>query len=149
MVRSAQTSTIISYHPKLRRTTAEQLHRLINRTGRSVYWSKLFERSKDPTCLFLCFLWYAMYEWDEVFEILYAHINQRVSTTLVMGIVRCIVSFTGTTRSRRWRYQGDARLAHFASTPTLLSGPSRRFPEIRSLCAGDCEPRDARSFCDG
>ncbi|KAH0826404.1 hypothetical protein J3R83DRAFT_5376 [Lanmaoa asiatica] len=80
MVRAVQTSTIISYHPKLRSATAEQLHSLINRTGRSVYWQKIFEKSKDPTCLFLCFLWYAMYEWDEVFEILYAHINQLVST---------------------------------------------------------------------
>ena len=90
MVRTVQSSTIISYHPKLRRATAERLHSLINRTGRSVYWSKNFARSKDPTCLFLCFLWYAMYEWDEVFEILYAYINQLVSTALVMGIIRCI-----------------------------------------------------------
>ena len=90
MVRTVQSSTIISYHPKMRRTTADRLHSLINRTGRSVYWSKNFERSKDPTCLFLCFLWYAMYEWDEVFETLYAYINQLVSTALVTGIIRCI-----------------------------------------------------------
>ncbi|KAN0082953.1 hypothetical protein V8E55_008748, partial [Tylopilus felleus] len=76
MVRHVESNTIISYHPKLRRTTAKQLYSLINRTGNSVYWSKIFEKSKDPTCLFLCFLWYAMYEWDEVFEILYSHINQ-------------------------------------------------------------------------
>ena len=90
MVRTVQSSTIISCHPELRRTTAEQLHTLINRTGRSVYWSKIFDRSKDPTCLFLCFLWYAMYQWDEVFEILYAHINWLVSMALVKGITHCI-----------------------------------------------------------
>ncbi|KAG9311168.1 hypothetical protein JVU11DRAFT_8235 [Chiua virens] len=75
MVRGARTSTILSYHPEMREGTADQLHSLIHRTGDSVYWQKLFERSKDPTCLLLCFLWYAMYEWDELFETLYAHIN--------------------------------------------------------------------------
>jgi hypothetical protein len=148
MVRTVQSSTIISYHPKLRRTTAERLYSLINRTGRSVYWSKNFDRSKDPTCLFLCFLWYAMYEWDEAFEILYTYINQLVSTALVTGIIRCIRIFTGTIGSRQREYQGDAGLAHFACTSTLLSEPPRRFPEIRSLCAGDRESCDAGSFCD-
>ena len=92
MVRTVQSSTIISYHTKLHRTAAERLHAHIDRTDRSVYWSKLFERSKDPTFLFLCFLWYVMYEWDEVFEVLYGYINQLVSTAtaLVTGIVRCI-----------------------------------------------------------
>ena len=88
MVRHVESNTIISYHPKLRRTTAKQLYSLINRTGNSVYWSKIFEKSKDPTCLFLCFLWYAMYEWDEVFEILYSHINQLVSIALLRDTVR-------------------------------------------------------------
>ncbi|KAF8550189.1 hypothetical protein OG21DRAFT_1446946 [Imleria badia] len=88
MVRDVQSSTIISYHPKLRRRTADQLHSLINRTGRSVYWSKNFQRSKDPTCLFLCFLWYAMYEWDEVFEILYSHVNHLEQQVLNSESIR-------------------------------------------------------------
>ncbi|KAF9219670.1 hypothetical protein BS17DRAFT_788901 [Gyrodon lividus] len=75
MVRNTNSSTIISYHPNLRRTSAKRLHFLVQRTGQSVYWSKIFESSRDPTFLFLCFLWYALYEWDEAFEILYAHIN--------------------------------------------------------------------------
>ena len=90
MVRTVESSTIVSYHPKLRAGTANQLHSLINRTGRSVYWSKLFGRSKDPTCLFLCYLWYAMYEWDEVFEILYTHINSLVSIVFGTGTIRYI-----------------------------------------------------------
>jgi hypothetical protein len=99
MVRAVESSTIISCHPKFRRATADQLHSLINRTGRSVYWSKIFEKSKDPTCLFLCFLWYAMYAWDEVFEVLFAHINSLVSTVLGDGdSVSCF--FIGTIGSR-------------------------------------------------
>ncbi|KAI9457687.1 hypothetical protein HD554DRAFT_2029943 [Boletus coccyginus] len=88
MVRTVQSSTIISFHPKLRKATAKRLHSLINRTGRSVYWSKNFERSNDPTCLFLCFLWYAMYEWDEVFEVLYSHINQLEQSVLDVENIR-------------------------------------------------------------
>ncbi|KAF8841445.1 hypothetical protein BDN67DRAFT_1010645 [Paxillus ammoniavirescens] len=75
MVRNTKSSTVISYHPNLRRTSAKRLHHLVQRVGQSVYWSKIFESSKDPTFLFLCFLWYGIYEWDEAFEILYTHIN--------------------------------------------------------------------------
>ncbi|KAF8123855.1 hypothetical protein EV363DRAFT_1587052 [Boletus edulis] len=88
MVRNVQSSTIISIHPKSRKKTADQLHSLINRTGRSVYWSKNFVNSKDPTCLFLCFLWYAMYEWDELFETLYSHINELEQKVLNSDNIR-------------------------------------------------------------
>lgn len=152
MVRTVQSSTIISFHPKLRKATAKRLHSLINRTGRSVYWSKNFESSNDPTCLFLCFLWYAMYEWDEVFEVLYSHINQLVSpvlvTRVILGVIRSVRCFTGTIGPRRRKHQEDAGLAHLESTPTVLSEPPRRFPEIRSFCAGDRESCDARPFCN-
>ncbi|KAH7890287.1 hypothetical protein F5I97DRAFT_7352 [Phlebopus sp. FC_14] len=84
MVRNTKSSTIISYHPSssLRRTSAKRLHSLIRRTGESVYWSKIFASSRDPTFLFLCFLWYALYAWDEAFEVLYAHINWLESRVL-------------------------------------------------------------------
>ncbi|KAF9237252.1 hypothetical protein BU15DRAFT_48954 [Melanogaster broomeanus] len=75
MVRNTTSSTIISYHPNLRRTSAKRLHSLVQRTGQSVYWSKIFKSSGDPTFLYLCFLWYALYEWDEALEVLYSHIN--------------------------------------------------------------------------
>ncbi|KAL4080150.1 hypothetical protein V8B97DRAFT_701047 [Scleroderma yunnanense] len=74
MIRGTKTSTLISYHPNMR-TSAQRLHSLIQRTGRSVYWSKIFEKSKDPTFLFLTFLWYALYAWDESLELLYKHIT--------------------------------------------------------------------------
>ncbi|KIJ15856.1 hypothetical protein PAXINDRAFT_11434 [Paxillus involutus ATCC 200175] len=74
MVRNIKSSTVISYHPNLRRTSAKRLHYLVQRIGQSVYWSNIFKSSKDPTFLLLCFLWYAIYEWDEAFEILYTHI---------------------------------------------------------------------------
>ncbi|KAI6045276.1 cora-like Mg2+ transporter protein-domain-containing protein [Pisolithus marmoratus] len=70
MVRKKDSSTIISYHPVSHtgETPAKRLQSLVQRTGDSVYWSKLFKRSKDPTFVFLAILWYALYAWDEAFE---------------------------------------------------------------------------------
>ncbi|KAF9239348.1 hypothetical protein BU15DRAFT_88111 [Melanogaster broomeanus] len=84
MVRSTTTSTIISYHPhsELQRTSAKRLQSLVQRTGDSVYWSKIFARSKDPTFVFLAILWYALYAWDEAFEVLYQRINSLESSVL-------------------------------------------------------------------
>ncbi|KAF8122691.1 hypothetical protein EV363DRAFT_1404712 [Boletus edulis] len=84
MHRTSTTSTIISYHPssELQRTSAKRLQSLVQRTGDSVYWSKIFKRSKDPTFLFLASLWYALYAWDEAFEVLYRYINSLESDVL-------------------------------------------------------------------
>ncbi|KAG1752038.1 hypothetical protein EDB19DRAFT_1628169, partial [Suillus lakei] len=76
MVREKNSSTIITYHPALRgRTTAERMHQVMERAGGSVYWNKIFEASKDPTFFFLAILWYALYAWDEAFEVLYKRIK--------------------------------------------------------------------------
>ncbi|KAI9568117.1 hypothetical protein HD554DRAFT_2022923, partial [Boletus coccyginus] len=84
MYRTPTTSTIISYHPtsELQRTSAKRLQSLAQRTGDSVYWSKIFATSKDPTFFFLAILWYALYEWDEAFEVLYRYINTLESEVL-------------------------------------------------------------------
>ncbi|KIJ05593.1 hypothetical protein PAXINDRAFT_103713 [Paxillus involutus ATCC 200175] len=84
MVRTKTTSTIISYHPhsELQRTSAKRLQMLVQRTGDSVYWSKIFAKSNDPTFLFLAILWYALYAWDEAFEVLYEYINKLESQVL-------------------------------------------------------------------
>jgi len=84
MYRKPNTSTIISYHPssELQRTSARRLQCLVQRTGDSVYWSKIFNRSKDPTFLFLAILWYALYAWDEAFEVLYRYVNALESDVL-------------------------------------------------------------------
>ncbi|KAI6131035.1 hypothetical protein EDD16DRAFT_1700414 [Pisolithus croceorrhizus] len=84
MVRRKESSIIISYHPisHLQKTSAKRLQSLVQRTGDSVYWSKLFDRSKDPTFVFLAILWYALYAWDESFEVLYRHINKLESKVL-------------------------------------------------------------------
>ncbi|KAI6127961.1 hypothetical protein EDD16DRAFT_1551259 [Pisolithus croceorrhizus] len=84
MVRGKKSSTIISYHPisHLQKTSAKRLQSLVQRTGDSVYWSKLFDKSKDPTFVFLAILWYALYAWDESFEVLYRHINRLESKVL-------------------------------------------------------------------
>lgn len=82
--RTPTTSTIISYHPssELQRTSAKRLQSLAQRTGDSVYWSKIFNRSKDPTFFFLAILWYALYAWDEAFEVLYSYINALVGNSV-------------------------------------------------------------------
>ncbi|KAG2159250.1 uncharacterized protein EDB93DRAFT_275115 [Suillus bovinus] len=76
MIRDKNSSTIISYHPTLPdRTTAKRLYQVMERAGGSVYWNKIFEASEDPTFFFLAILWYALYAWDETFEVLYNRIK--------------------------------------------------------------------------
>ncbi|KAG1776459.1 hypothetical protein EV702DRAFT_1187423 [Suillus placidus] len=76
MIREKNCSTIITYHPALHdRTTAERLHQVMERAGGSVYWNKIFVASEDPTFFFLAILWYALYAWDESFEVLYSRIK--------------------------------------------------------------------------
>jgi len=80
MVRDVKTSTIISYHPESTwcQTSAKHLHSLTRLVGGSVYWQDIFSRTKDPTFLFLAILWYALYAWDESFELLYKHVSELV-----------------------------------------------------------------------
>ena len=80
MVRSRDDNTIISYHhhTKLQKTTARRLQSLVQRTGDSVYWQKLYAKSKDPTFVFLSILWYALYAWDEALEVLYAYLSSQL-----------------------------------------------------------------------
>ncbi|KAG1864687.1 hypothetical protein DFJ58DRAFT_724662 [Suillus subalutaceus] len=76
MIREKNSSTIITYHPPLRdRTTAERLYQVMERAGGSVYWNRIFAASEDPTFFFLVILWYALYAWDETFEVLYNRIK--------------------------------------------------------------------------
>ncbi|KAI6131033.1 cora-like Mg2+ transporter protein-domain-containing protein [Pisolithus croceorrhizus] len=84
MVRGKDSSTIISYHPisHLKETSANRLRSLVERTGDSVYWSKLFKKFEDPTFVFFAILWYALYAWDEAFEVLYQHIIELESRVL-------------------------------------------------------------------
>ncbi|KAF5381593.1 hypothetical protein D9615_005537 [Tricholomella constricta] len=76
MVRSPMNNTIVSYHlgKEHRTTSATSLHARLNAAGRSVYWNTLFKDNDDPTFVFLSILWYALYAWDEAFEVLYSHI---------------------------------------------------------------------------
>lgn len=97
MYRTTTTSTIISYHPtsELQRTSARRFQSLAQRTGDSVYWSKIFGKSKDPTFLFLAILWYALYAWDEAFEVLYKYINALVGNSISCTIFVPIDVFAG------------------------------------------------------
>ncbi|KAH6876668.1 hypothetical protein BKA70DRAFT_236124 [Coprinopsis sp. MPI-PUGE-AT-0042] len=76
MVRRRTNSTVISLHSGAHdlTTSAEDMYERFHLCGKSVYWSSIFETTRDPTFLLLCLLWYVMYAWDEVFEVLYSHI---------------------------------------------------------------------------
>ncbi|KAG1837319.1 hypothetical protein DFJ58DRAFT_669005 [Suillus subalutaceus] len=84
MVRGVKTSTVISYHPDSTwcRTSAKRLHSLMQLVGGSVYWQKIFEKSEDPTFYFIAILWYALYAWDESFELLYKHVSELEAKVL-------------------------------------------------------------------
>lgn len=73
MVRSPKNSTLITYHPP-RGTDAKTLHDRVYYAGASVYWNRLYTQAADPTFVLLAALWYALYAWDQAFEILYEHI---------------------------------------------------------------------------
>jgi hypothetical protein len=84
MIREKNSSTIITYHPPLHdRTTAERLCQVMERAGGSLYWNKIFMASEDPTFFFLVILWYALYAWDETFEVLYNRIKDLVCSQFV------------------------------------------------------------------
>ncbi|PPQ76008.1 hypothetical protein CVT24_006539, partial [Panaeolus cyanescens] len=99
IIRSPRTNTIISLqappsHPHLQghnkhpTTGAPTLHSRVFATGRSVYWNHILKASRDPTFLFLSFLWYALYAWDEAFEHLFAHITSLESEVMGMTDMR-------------------------------------------------------------
>ncbi|EGN97184.1 hypothetical protein SERLA73DRAFT_183829 [Serpula lacrymans var. lacrymans S7.3] len=90
MVRSTTSSTIISYHPDSdsHRTGAEQMEVLLYSIGKSVYWQNVLSKTSDPTFVLLSILWYALYAWDESFEILYAHINILESSVITTNEMR-------------------------------------------------------------
>jgi hypothetical protein len=84
MIRSADSSTLVTYHPprETRATSAKMLHSRIYYAGASLYWRKLYAEAKDPTFILVMMLWHALYAWDQALEALYQHIS-----TLVRGIV--------------------------------------------------------------
>ncbi|KAF8892904.1 hypothetical protein BD779DRAFT_1765736 [Infundibulicybe gibba] len=86
LIRNVNGNTIISYHPNhkiSRSATAAYLHERIRFAGQSVYWQSIFKNSPDPTFVLLCYVWHAMYAWDEALEHLYSHIC--LLETRVMG----------------------------------------------------------------
>lgn len=88
MVRNTNENIIISYHhqSKLQKTTAKRLQSLVQRTGDSVYWQKLYGKSKDPTFVFLATLWYALYAWDETLEVLYAYLSAQLVRQYILDV---------------------------------------------------------------
>jgi hypothetical protein len=85
MIRNVNESTVISYHPESTwcQTSAERLQSLMLLVGGSVYWQNIFTKTKDPTFLFITILWYALYAWDESFELLYNHVTKLVCSMLM------------------------------------------------------------------
>ncbi|KAK1220123.1 hypothetical protein PQX77_017162 [Marasmius sp. AFHP31] len=86
---SSSTSTIISYHPPrtpgYKTTSASDMRSRLLGAGRSVYWSRIFQSTVptgDPTFIALSLLWYAMYAWDEVIDLLTNEVGWLESNTL-------------------------------------------------------------------
>ena len=92
MVRNTEENIIISYHhnSEFQKTTAKRLQSLVQRTGDSVYWQKIYEKSKDPTFVFLAILWYALYAWDEALEVLYAHLSEQLVRERFLDVYSCL-----------------------------------------------------------
>jgi hypothetical protein len=79
MIRSPDSSTVISFHPQGTRSTAAQhLQSRILDAGHSVYWADILKNTTDPTFILLIYLWYAFYAWDDALENLYMYINGLV-----------------------------------------------------------------------
>lgn len=76
LVRNIKGSTLISFHPSTgpMPTKAHHLQIRARFAGQSVYWQSMFQRSPDPTLVLVCFIWHAIYAWDEALESLYQHI---------------------------------------------------------------------------
>ncbi|KAG1861110.1 hypothetical protein DFJ58DRAFT_873299 [Suillus subalutaceus] len=127
MIRGKNSSTIITYHPALRdRTTAERLHQVMERAGGSVYWNKIFVASEDPTFFFLAILWYALYAWDEAFEVLYNRIKDLVCMRSVRVVGKAhhaqevILNASDFTAMTDLNYDLHSLQAHLLQYQTLL-----------------------------
>ncbi|KAK7441983.1 hypothetical protein VKT23_016261 [Stygiomarasmius scandens] len=92
LIRNTEGNTLISYHHTDKEaTSAPYLHERIRFAGQSVYWQSIFQKYSDPTFLLLCFIWHAMYAWDESLEKLYSYIcylESKVMTTSNMSLTR-------------------------------------------------------------
>lgn len=115
MVRSPQSSTIISFHPKgLRSTAAEHLQTRILDAGHSVYWTDILEHTKDPTFLLLVYFWYALYAWDQALEDLYKYISELASPVICYLEPGSLVQYR-----RRRRSQIPTPVLHKPYTPFM------------------------------
>ncbi|KAF8516424.1 hypothetical protein BU17DRAFT_50843 [Hysterangium stoloniferum] len=109
-IRDVQSSTIISYQPALELsshsvTPASSIRDRVFLVGQSVYWSKIFKASSDPTFVVLTILWYALFAWDQSLELLWGHISRLEAD----AIKATDVSFT------EKLYHIRAYLLHYAS----------------------------------
>lgn len=145
MVRSEDSSTVISYHPSssYRRPSSKQLHSLVYRAGQSVYWQKIFAQSNDPTFLFLAILWYALYAWDQAFESLYTHIiwlESQVLLTDNINLARKLHIFQAHLlhyQSLLQDFRKSVEFLHNTPNPALKSDTDER-KDSMELMAKEC-----------
>ncbi|KAG1864496.1 hypothetical protein C8R48DRAFT_773013 [Suillus tomentosus] len=149
MVRSEESSTIISYHPSssYRRPPAKRLHSIVYRAGQSVYWQKIFAQSEDPTFLFLAILWYPLYAWDQAFDALYTHINWLESQVLLTNNIsltrelHIIQAHLLNYQSLLQDFQKSVEFLHKTPNPAMHSDnyTSRERKDSMDLMARECE----------
>ncbi|KAG0693594.1 hypothetical protein DFH29DRAFT_1007170 [Suillus ampliporus] len=134
MIRATDSSTIITYHPSLPgRTTAKRLHQAMVRAGGSVYWNKIFKASRDPTFFFLAILWYALYAWDEAFEVLYLRIKY----------LEGVLNDSDLTHTADLNHKLHSLQAHLLHYQTLLNDFEKSVAFVRDT------PNPAIKFNDG
>ena len=139
MIRNVKTSTIISYHPESTwcQTSAKHLNKLMLLVGGSVYWQNIFTKTKDPTFLFLTILWYALYAWDESFELLYNHVNILVRNALMRVAMTLLLTYSGVGSAAWQSYQGHAAASCPSSASSALPITPPSFQKIGELHRGD------------
>jgi len=120
MVRSVKTSTIISYHPESTwcQTSAKHLHSLTRLVGECLL-AIIFSKTKVPTFLFLAILRYALYAWDESFELLYKHVSELVCNPR-RGRSNVAHQYSGVGGTARQSYRAHTEASHPRSASSTL-----------------------------
>ncbi|KIK18808.1 hypothetical protein PISMIDRAFT_175694 [Pisolithus microcarpus 441] len=94
MVRSRTYSNIISCHPvsNLDTVSGNHLQSFVQRTWGDIHRSKTFMNSKDPISHLLDILYYALYAWEEVCEVLTRYVENLETGASKTGTIRSLAA---------------------------------------------------------
>lgn len=94
MVRSRTYSNIISCHPvsDLDTVSGNPLQSFVQRAWGDIYWSKTSMNSKDPISHLLDILYYALYAWEEVCEVLTRYVENLETGASKIGTIHSLAA---------------------------------------------------------